>query len=266
VVGDGPGTVAASTSVRGRTVLVTGGANGIGAASVRLLAGHGARVVVADRDEDAGRTLAEEVGARFVPLDVAHPTEWAALPEVDAAFLNAGVMAHGTPCTLADLGLGEWGPVRAVNIEGVVNGLAHLLPGMAERGWGSILLAGSLAGLVGFAPDPFYAASKALVISLARSVGALAAGSGVRVNALCPGEVSTRMLPEDRADLLARRGYRPLHPDEVAIAVVEVLEDSASGQVWSLVQGRPRALVEPTDVPRPLRLRPPQPSSGLPND
>jgi NAD(P)-dependent dehydrogenase (short-subunit alcohol dehydrogenase family) len=74
------------------------------------------------------------------------------------------------------------------------------------------------------------------------------------VNAICPGEVATRMLPADRAELLASRGYRPLSVDEVAQAAVEILEDGGSGEVWSLVSGRPRERWAFPPIPRPTRL------------
>jgi short-subunit dehydrogenase len=113
-----------------------------------------------------------------------------------------------------------------------------------------------MAGLASYPPDPFYAATKALVISLARSVGDSVAETSVRVNALCPGEVATRMLPADRAELLASRGYRPLSVDEVAEAAVEILEGGGSGEVWSLVSGRTKELWAFPPIPRPIRTGP----------
>ncbi len=249
--------------------MVTGAAQGIGAATARLLAANGVAVVVADWDEEQGTALAEEIGGTFLPLDVTDPEAWARVPSVDYAFLNAGTMSQATPCAPDDLQPSVWERVRGVNADGVVNGLLHLLPTMGRSGGGSIVLAGSLAGLASFPPDPFYAGTKALVISLARSIGGMASASGVRVNALCPGEVATRMLPADRADLLRSKGYEPLSPEAVAVAVVEILEHPESGNVWTLVSGRTKDIFTFPDVPRPLRSadgRGPRPPSNAASD
>lgn len=237
----------------GATSLVTGGAQGIGAAAARLLATRGSTVVIADVNRPEGEKVAREVGGRFVDLDVANPMAWDSIPPIDYAFLNAGTMTKSTPCNLDDLTLDSWTRVRSVNVDGVVNGLLHLLSGMSEAGGGSIVVSGSLAGLASYPPDPFYAASKSLVISLARSLGDQAAETSVRVNALCPGEVATALLPPDRAELLASKGYRPLTADEVAAAAVAILEDEASGQVWWIVSGRPRETWTFPSIPRPAR-------------
>ncbi len=251
-----PGTVPVG-AFEGARALVTGGAQGIGAAAARLLAAQGASVVVGDLDAEHGEAVAEEVGGRFVRLDVADPAAWDTVPDVDVAFLNAGLMTSLTPVTVADLTAAGWERVRRVNADGAVLGVTRLLPAMTAAGRGSILLAGSLAGLTDFPADPFYTATKAATISLARCVGTLCRGTGVRVNSLCPGEVETRMLPPDRAELLASKGYRPLRVDEVAEAAVEVLAGDGTGedtgQVWVLVAGRRKQRWEFPPVPRPLR-------------
>jgi NAD(P)-dependent dehydrogenase (short-subunit alcohol dehydrogenase family) len=240
--------------LEGATALVSGGAQGIGAAAARLLASRGAAVIVADLNVELGQAVALEVSGTFVALDVSDPQAWGAVPPVDYAFLNAGTMTKATPCTLEDLTLSSWLRVRSVNVDGVVNGLLHLLAAMRERGGGSIVLSGSMAGLASYPPDPFYAATKSLVISLARGIGDSVSETSVRVNALCPGEVATRMLPADRAEMLARKGYRPLSVDEVAQAAVEILEDDGSGDVWSIVSGRPKERWAFPPIPRPAKV------------
>jgi NAD(P)-dependent dehydrogenase (short-subunit alcohol dehydrogenase family) len=242
--------------IAGATALVSGGAQGIGAAAVRLLASRGAAVLVADVNHDLGEAVEAEVGGTFVALDVTDPEAWTSIPPVDYAFLNAGTMTKATPCELEDLTLSSWSRVRSVNVDGVVNGLLHLLSSMRAQGGGSILLSGSLAGLASYPPDPFYAATKSLVVSLARSIGDRVDETSVRVNAICPGEVATRMLPADRAELLASRGYRPLSADEVAHAAVEILEQEGSGDVWSLVSGRPKERWVFPPIPRPTKVSP----------
>jgi len=240
-------------TLAGRTALVAGGANGIGAATARVLAARGATVVVGDREHERGAAVATEVGGRFVPLDVTDPAAWAAVEPVDLAYLSAGVMTRLDPVTLADLTPANWERVRAVNVDGALHGVFHLVPGMRARGGGAIVLTGSLAGFVAFPDDPFYAAAKASLISLGRSLAGPLGEAGVRINVICPGEVDTAMLPAQRASFLASRGYRPLRPEEVAAAVADTLEGDDTGQVFTLVAGRPREPYPFGGVPRPVR-------------
>jgi NADP-dependent 3-hydroxy acid dehydrogenase YdfG len=237
----------------GKRALVTGGASGIGAATARLLASRGAEVIVADRDAAAGEVVASEVGGTFVALDVTKPDGWTSVPEVDLAHLNAGTMTKLDPCTLDDLTPANWRRLCDVNIEGVMNGLFAVVPGMRSRGGGSIVVMGSLAAFVGFGDDPFYGATKAFLVNLARAMAAPLGEANVRINAICPGEVATGMLPTNRAELLASKGYRPLEPSEVADAVVETMTGGGTGEVFTLVRGRGRELREFESVPRPLR-------------
>jgi NAD(P)-dependent dehydrogenase (short-subunit alcohol dehydrogenase family) len=242
-----------SAALQGRRTLVTGGAGGIGAATARRLAAAGAEVVVADLDEAAGTAVADEVGGRFVRLDVTDPEAWAEVPPVDLAHLNAGTMTRIDPCTLADLTPANWRRVRGVNVEGVMNGVFALVPGMRERGGGSLVVMGSLAGLVAFPDDALYAATKAFLINLARSLAGPLGEAGIRINAVCPSEVATAMLPPNRAEHLASRGYRALTPDEVAEAVVDTLTSGETGEVFTVVQGRGREPYAFAGLPRPQR-------------
>jgi NAD(P)-dependent dehydrogenase (short-subunit alcohol dehydrogenase family) len=240
-------------SLAGRRALVTGGAGGIGAATARALAAMDADVVVADLDDERGTAVAHEVGGTFVHLDVTDPDAWAAVPPVTLAHLNAGMMTKLEPCRLVDFTRDNWRRVREVNVEGVMNGLFSLVPQMQAAGGGSIVVMGSLAGFVAFGDDSFYAAAKATLISLARSLAAPLGEAGVRINAVCPGEVATGMLPANRAELLASKGYRPLSADQVADAVVTALTGDTSGEVFTVTQGRGMEPYAFAGVPRPLR-------------
>jgi NAD(P)-dependent dehydrogenase (short-subunit alcohol dehydrogenase family) len=182
--------------------------------------------------------VADEVGGTFVRLDVTDPEAWSAVPPVTLAHLNAGMMTKLEPCRLADFTRENWRRVRQVNVEGVMNGLFSLVPQMQAAGGGSVVVMGSLAGFVGFGDDAFYAASKAMLINLARSLAAPLGEAGIRINAVCPGEVATGMLPANRAELLASKGYRPLSADQVADAVVSTLTGETSGDVFTVTQGR----------------------------
>ena len=241
------------TDLRGLRALVTGGATGIGAASATLLASRGAEVVVADVNTSAGEALAAQIGARFAPVDVTSPHGWPALPPFDLAHLNAGTMTKLEPCLMEDLTPQNWRRVHDVNVEGVMNGLFAILPGMQERGSGSIVVMGSLAAFVGFGDDPYYGCTKALLVNLARALAGPLRSAGIRINAVCPGEVETRMLPPGRAELLRSRGYRPLTPGEVADVVVETLLGTETGEVFTLVTGAGREPYGFPGVPKPRR-------------
>lgn len=242
------------SDLNGKRALVTGGAGGIGSATARLLAERGAEVIVADVDLDRASAVAAAIKGTPIGLDVTDPLAWAQVPAVDLAHLNAGQMTKLTPCTLADLTRANWDRIRGVNIDGTMNGVLGVVDGMRARGGGSIVVMGSLAGFVGFGDDALYAASKAFVINLARSLAGPLGEAGIRINALCPGEVETAMLPANRAELLRSRGYRPLGPIEVAEAVVETLLGETSGEVFTLVSGRGREPYAFGGVPRPVRL------------
>jgi enoyl-CoA hydratase/carnithine racemase/NAD(P)-dependent dehydrogenase (short-subunit alcohol dehydrogenase family) len=222
-------------------------------ATATILAERGADVLIADRDETTGRATADGIGADFIGLDVTDAAAWDRIGPVDFAHLSAGTMTRLEPCSIDDLTASNWRRVHDVNVEGVVNGILALVPGMKTRGGGSIVVMGSLAAFVGFGADPFYAATKATLVNLARSLAEPLGSVGVRINAVCPGEVATGMLPPDRADILAAAGHRPLRADEVAEAVVGTLVGDSSGGVFTIVTGRGLEPYEFGGVPRPLR-------------
>src|SRR5687767_3552522 len=147
----------------GKVALITGGSNGIGAASARRLASLGVRVVVADIDADQGKVVADEVGGVFVRCDVTVPEDSAAAVDVavrefgglDIAFLNAGI---GTGCSLGDdFDLERYRRAMAINLDGVVYGVHAALPELQKRG-GQIIATASMAGLMPMPGDPVYGA------------------------------------------------------------------------------------------------------------
>ncbi|WDZ83570.1 SDR family oxidoreductase [Micromonospora cathayae] len=223
-----------------RVALVTGGAGGIGAAVARRLAASGRRVVVADLAVPAGEALAAEIGGVFVRTDVtslddnrAVVAAAARLGRLDVVHLNAGVSGG---CGFGD----EFAPDRylralSVNLNGVVFGVHAALPRLRGRG-GTIVVTGSLAGLVGSAFDPVYATTKHAVIGLVRCLAPALAPDGIRINALCPTFVDTPFIDEARAGL-RDRGLPVLTPDQVADAFGTVLDSPGSGQAWVLRPG-----------------------------
>ncbi|KAA0084524.1 SDR family oxidoreductase [Mycolicibacterium sp. P9-64] len=187
--------------VDGKVAVITGGAQGMGAAHVRLLAEHGARVVVADVSEDAGKALAAEVDALFVPLDVTNADHWSTLVDnvnetfgpISVLINNAGILLlHSVEtATLAD-----YRKVIDVNQVGTFLGMQAVVPGMKQCGGGSIINISSTAGAVGFADNFAYTASKWAVRGMTKAAALDLAHYGIRVNAILPGEVNTPMIAE----------------------------------------------------------------------
>lgn len=168
----------------GRTALITGAGSGIGAALAERLRSEGAEVITTDIEGDVDRELDVRDLAGFRAL-----VDEAGVP--DLLFANAGV-AMGGPTH--ELTRAHWDHVIDVNLNGVVNGLLAVYPGMVERGSGHIVATASGAGL---AAPPFvtaYAATKHAVVGLSLGLRAEAALHGVKVSVLCPGAVETPIL------------------------------------------------------------------------
>jgi NAD(P)-dependent dehydrogenase (short-subunit alcohol dehydrogenase family) len=161
----------------GKGALVTGGASGIGAAAVRRLAAAGARVAVADRNEEAARELAGEVGGIALAGDVADPARMAAhvaaaedaFGRLDVVLLNAGVTAGQSG--VEDLDLAGYRRIVGVNVDHVVFGLTAAVPALRRAGGGRVIATASLAGLVPMPGDALYTMTKHAVVGYARPTG-----------------------------------------------------------------------------------------------
>jgi NAD(P)-dependent dehydrogenase (short-subunit alcohol dehydrogenase family) len=238
-----------SATFEGRVALVTGGASGIGRATCRRLAAHGARLLVTDLDAEGGEaTVAEIVDGgidagvvAFRQVDVADPAQVGAMVDdavtrwgrLDIAFNNAGM--SGTYAALPDQTLDDWERTLAVNLTSVFLCLQAEVAAMLESGGGAIVNTASSAGLMGFANLPAYVASKHGVIGLTKSVALEYARQGIRVNAVCPGTVRTTMLERfaGSAEAVERMGaMAPIgrigEPEEIAEAVAWLCSDAAS--------------------------------------
>ncbi|NNG37410.1 3-oxoacyl-ACP reductase [Nakamurella aerolata] len=232
----------------GKVAVVTGGASGIGLASVRRFVDEGARVVIGDLADDAGGQLAEQLGgpevARYVHVDVTEPEQVAELfrvasdefGSVDIAFNNAGISPPEDDSIL-DTDLAAWRKVQDVNLTSVYLCCKAVLPYMLEQGRGSIINTASFVAVMGAATSQIsYSASKGGVLSMSRELGVQFARQGVRVNALCPGPVNTPLLQELFAADPERAERRLVHvpmgrfaePAEIANAVLFLASDESS--------------------------------------
>jgi len=227
-----------------RVTVITGGASGIGLATAHRFAAEGARVVIADLDETAGRAAAEAVGGLFVATDVTDSDQVEALfaaahdayGAVDVAFNNAGISPPDDDSILTT-GLDAWRRVQEVNLTSVFLCCKHALPHMQRQGKGSIINTASFVAVMGAATSQIsYSASKGGVLAMSRELAVQFAREGIRVNALCPGPVNTPLLQELFAKDPARAARRLVHipmgrfgeAEEIAAAVAFLASDDAS--------------------------------------
>ncbi|HEY5184094.1 MAG TPA: 3-oxoacyl-ACP reductase [Actinomycetes bacterium] len=227
-----------------RVAVITGAASGIGLASARRLAAEGAKVVVADLNEEAGGPVAEELGGLFVQVDVTSPEDNERLyattvqtyGRVDVAFHNAGISPPDDDSILVT-GLDAWRRVQEVNLTSVYLGCKAVLSHMQRQGKGSIINTASFVATLGAATSQIsYTASKGGVLAMTRELGVQFAREGIRVNAISPGPVATPLLMELFAKDPERAQRRLVHipmgrfgePDEIAAAVAFLASDDSS--------------------------------------
>jgi NADP-dependent 3-hydroxy acid dehydrogenase YdfG len=232
----------------GRAAVVTGASSGIGAATARRLAAEGFDVVVGARRLDRLAALAEETGARALPLDLTDPGSVAAfaaaLDRVDVLVNNAGGAFDARPVAEADLD--SWARTYEVNVLGTVRLTKALLPKLVESGAGDVLFVGSTAGLVSYEGGASYTAAKHGVHTLAETLRLELCGQPVRVVEIAPGMVRTdefslnRLGSQDAADAVYRGVREPLVAEDVADCIAWALTRPHHVNVDLLVV-RPRA-------------------------
>lgn len=204
-----------STSFAGQVALVTGGAGGIGAATVRELARRGAHVVVADLPGAGAEALANEVSGSACSFDVASEEGWAdAVAQIDArhgrldVLVNAaGIVGDVVRGTLEATTLADWRRVLAINLDGTFLGCRAAMPLMRRRGQGAIVNVASVGAYYPTTQSVAYGASKGAVTQFSKSVAAFGAQGGLRVrcNSVHPGRTDTPMLDH----IVAQRAQRP---------------------------------------------------------
>ena len=215
-----------------RTALVTGGASGIGAATVELLARDGVDVQILDIRDG---------------FDVGDPAAWESVGPVDFAFLNAGVATGATDVSALTDEL--YRRALAANVDGVVFGVRRLARVM-EPG-SAIVATASLAGLTAMPHDPIYTLTKHAVVGFVRSVAPQLSERGIRANVVCPGYADTPIVPSDLRTELEEQGLPLLAPERVAEAVLAAARSPETGQAWVVQPGREPLVYEFRGVPGP---------------
>ena len=218
----------------GKTILLTAAAQGIGRASALAFADEGARVTATDINEEKLAELSGIDGIEARPLDVTDPAAIEATArEVgapDVLFNCAGFVHHGS---ILSTGEDEWRFNIALNVDSMYRMIRAFLPGMIERGGGSIINMSSVASSIRGLPNRFvYGTTKAAVIGLTKSVAADYIRDGIRCNCICPGTVETPSL-EDRIaafddPVQARKDFIARQP----LGRIGTAEEIASLTVW----------------------------------
>lgn len=250
-----------TVNMSGKNVIITGAGGGIGRATCLKLAEAGANLILVDfNDELVAQTfdLVTQVGVKAITVH-ADVTQDAAVKNyveaavkefgtIDGFYNNAGIEGKIGP--VAELDKLDWDRVVAVNLTGVYLGMRYVLPVMIAQGFGSIVCTGSIASSLGLPQTIAYNAAKHGVAGIVRTAAAEVAKDGVRVNAVAPGMINTRMLQDIASHLIpgvdkmeaakmAAQGASPMgrlgEPEEIANVVRFLLSDEASFMTGAIV-------------------------------
>ncbi len=235
----------------GKVAVITGGASGIGEATVRMFVQEGCKVVVADLQDDKGAALAASLGdaAVYARTDVSAEDDVKAAVDLavssfgrlDCIFNNAGIGQDFIP--LEQIGMADFQRIMAIDLGGVFLGMKHAAPVMKRQGSGSIINTASVAGVLAGNGGHVYSAAKSAVIGLTRVVATELGESGVRVNCICPGGIVTPIFASatghqaEEAELMATLGTafarnqpirRAGRPPDIANAALWLASDDSS--------------------------------------
>ena len=237
-------------SFDGRSIIVTGGASGMGAATVRRFAAERAHVTIVDRDEKAAAAVSQETGADVRAGDVSDSAFCDSVVRSvvgEYGFLDVLVNAAGVIHRADALGTDDaaWTKVLAVNVDGVFFMSRAAIRPMKEQGWGAIVNFGSIWGDIGAPGVVAYCAAKGAVHQITKAMALDHADDGIRINAVAPGEIDTPMLRSERAVAVTDATMASIaatvptgrlgDPDEVAAVVHFLASDQASYMTGSIV-------------------------------
>ena len=231
-----------------KTALITGGASGIGGETARMMIREGAKVAIADVQEEAGRKLASELGsnAAFVHLDVSNEASWeSAVPEAEAALGNFHIWVNAAgvsvPAAIDTASFDHWKQTMNVNADGVFLGCRAGVAALRKSGGGSIVNISSTLGIRGGSAFPAYSASKGAVRMLTKSMAlrCAEAGRNIHCNSVHPGATETpmvepyvKMAPTRDKGLAMLAGAHPMgrvgQPEEIASVIVFLASDESS--------------------------------------
>jgi NAD(P)-dependent dehydrogenase (short-subunit alcohol dehydrogenase family) len=250
--------------LEGKVAVITGGASGIGEATVRLFVAEGAKVVIADMQKDRGEALAADIGDAtvFVPCEVRQEEQVKAAVDMavakwgrlDCIFNNAGF--GGALGLYEDIPAEEFDMTFDVLVKGVFLGMKHAIPVMRAQGSGSIINTGSIAGVAAGRGPLVYSAAKAAVIHMSKTAAMPYGEANIRVNCICPGYIPTPLstnavgkpdeLVAERSTHYAERQPIPRagRPDDIAQMALFLASDRSSfvnGQAIVWTARRPAA-------------------------
>ncbi|HIH87754.1 TPA: glucose 1-dehydrogenase [Candidatus Bathyarchaeota archaeon] len=237
--------------LEGKVAIVTGGASGIGEATVRLFASEGARVVAADVEDERGRRLAEKIGENVIyrhtdvtSEDDVHATVKSAVDtwgRLDVMFNNAGIVGAVGP--IEGVKVEDFDRTVKVNLRGCFLGIKHAAPMMRAQGSGSIINTASTAALQAGFGNHIYSATKAGIAQLTKTVAMELGEAGIRVNCVSPGYIPTpmigiaRSLTRDQAEAklhIMQEAFRdtqplrgPIMPEDIARAALFLASDDS---------------------------------------
>ena len=228
-----------------KTVIITGGSRGIGAAAVERFAARGDRVYfLYEKNHEAARAVAEKTGATAICCDVADgqavKAAFARIPEVDVLICNAGTMWFGLMSMMEE---SAWDRLFAVNVKGIYHCVNAAMPSFLKKHAGCVITMSSMWGQVGASCEAAYSATKGAGISLTKALAKELGPSGIRVNCVAPGVILTDMCANVDPEILAEMAEEtPLgrngNPRDVAKAIAYLADaDFVTGQVLGVNGG-----------------------------
>ncbi len=228
-----------------KTVLVTGGSRGIGAAAVRAFAARGDKVYfIYENQHEKAQAIAAETGAEAICCDVADGTQvenaLKSLKELDILVCNAGICRTGL---LQDLPEADWDRLFAVNVKGMYHCVRSAIPYFLQKQQGSIVTVSSMWGQVGASCEAAYSATKGAVIALTKALAQELGPAGIRVNCVAPGVIQTDMCAKVDPDIMEElRQQTPVGqlgtPEDVADAILYLADAPfVTGQILGINGG-----------------------------